>query len=114
MFVWEEANRVRYHVLVSVVLTSNTTGGTISVSIAVVRASVMLSLMRISLLRRGKECASEAVATRLLNLRRNSSFSETRRGVVRGRSRFRSSTCSACPTLTKQSRAHLGGRGAST
>ena len=70
MFVWEEANRVRYHVLVSVVLTSNTTGGTISVSIAVVRASVMLSLMRISLLRRGKECASEAVARGFLNLSR--------------------------------------------
>jgi len=70
VFVWEEANRVRYHVLVSVVLTSNTTGGTISVSIAVVRASVMLSLMRISLLRRGKECASEAVARRLLKTRR--------------------------------------------
>lgn len=31
-----------------------------------------------------------------------------------GRSRFRSSTGGACPTLTKQSRAHLGGRGAST
>ena len=36
-------------VLVSVVLTSNTTGGTISVSIAVVRAPVMLSPMQISL-----------------------------------------------------------------
>ena len=32
----------------------------LQVSIAVVRASVMLSLMRISLARRGKECGSEA------------------------------------------------------
>ena len=54
-------------VLVRVVLTSNTTGGTISVSIAVVRVSVMLSPMWISLQRRGNECASEAVAARLLN-----------------------------------------------